>query len=58
LRAVAPGPAPTAIISAQVLEHALGHVAWLLDDDMAVAAALPEWREPLAAYAPEPFAGL
>jgi hypothetical protein len=50
--------APAAIAGAQVLEHALRHLAWLLDDDPVVAAALPDWREPLAAYAPEPFAGL
>lgn len=49
---------PASIASAQVLEHALRHLAWLLDDDATVAAALPEWREPLAGYAPEPFAGI
>jgi hypothetical protein len=50
--------APSTIASAQVLEHALRHLAWLLEDDPVVATSLPEWREPLAAYAPEPFAGL
>jgi hypothetical protein len=50
--------APTAIAAAQVLEHALRHLAWLLDDDAVVAASLPEWRGPLGGYAPEPFAGL
>jgi hypothetical protein len=50
--------APAAIAGAQVLEHALRHLAWLLDDDPVVAAALPDWREVLAGYGPEPFAGL
>ena len=50
--------APAAIASAQVLEHALRHLAWLLDDDPVVAKALPDWGEPLSGYAPEPFAGL
>ena len=50
--------APAAIATAQVLEHALRHLAWLITDDPAVSAALPDWREPLAAYVPEPFSGL
>jgi hypothetical protein len=50
--------APEAIATAQVLEHALRHLAWLLADDPAVAAALPEWRPPLAVYVPEPFRSL
>jgi hypothetical protein len=50
--------APESIATAQVLEHALRHLAWLIEDDPAVAAALPDWRLPLAAYVPEPFRSL
>jgi hypothetical protein len=50
--------APASIAVAQVLEHALRHLAWLLTDDAAIAAALPDWQKPLAAYVPEPFRGL
>lgn len=49
---------PSAIAVGQVLEHALRHLAWLLADDPAVAAALPDWHVPLADYVPEPFRGL
>ncbi len=47
--------APAAIGVGQVLEHALRHLAWLLADDSAVAAALPGWPELLAGYVPAPF---
>jgi hypothetical protein len=47
--------APTSIETSQVLEHALRHLAWLLVDDPAVAAALPEWGGALEPYVPEPF---
>ena len=50
--------APASIAIGQVLEHALRHLAWLLADDPAIAAALPDWRGPLADYVPEPFKGL
>jgi hypothetical protein len=50
--------APAAIAVAQVLEHALRHLAWLIRDDGAVSAALPDWRKRLADYLPEPFRGL
>ena len=50
--------APRQIVVAQVLEHALRHLAWLVADDPAVAAALPDWRSLLAPYVPEPFRGL
>lgn len=34
----------------------LRHLAWLVQDDPAVAERLaPGWRDPLADYAPEPF---
>lgn len=47
--------APTSIQVEQVVEHALRHLAWLVDDDPVVAAALPEWPPLLEAYVPEPF---
>ncbi|MSQ32818.1 MAG: hypothetical protein EXR60_00070 [Dehalococcoidia bacterium] len=46
---------PSAIGVLQVLEHTLRHLAWLLGDDPAIAGALPDWREALADYVPEPF---
>jgi hypothetical protein len=46
---------PIAIAVDQVLEHAMRHLAWLVADDPAIAAALADWRTPLAAYVPEPF---
>lgn len=40
----------------QVIEHALRHLAWLVEDDAGVRAALSvEWQRALADYAPEPF---
>ncbi len=42
----------------QVLEHALRHLAWLVNEDQGIAAALPGWREILAVYVPEPFRAL
>jgi len=50
--------APASIQITQVLEHALRHLAWLVADDPAIAAALPEWRALLESYVPEPFQGL
>lgn len=51
--------APSAIGSDQVLEHALRHLAWLVQDDPVVARELPVgWREALTAYVPEPFRSL
>lgn len=41
-----------------VLEHALRHLAWLLKDDAAIAAALPSWADLLRRYPPEPFRAL
>ena len=40
---------------AQVLEHAFRHLAWLVKDDEAVRAALPDWVVFLDTYEPEPF---
>lgn len=51
--------APTSISHAQVLEHGLRHLAWLVKDDEVVAGRLTGgWRDALGAYVPEPFRGL
>lgn len=51
--------APAVIGHAQVLEHALRHLAWLAQDDEVVADRLSDgWRDVLGAYAPEPFRSL
>lgn len=48
--------APTEIGWAQVLEHGLRHLSWLLRDDEHVRDALPTgWEAVLADYVPEPF---
>lgn len=49
---------PRAIDVAAVLEHALRHVAWLMRDDQAIAAALQGWHGMLDDYQPEPFRAL
>lgn len=48
------GPPPEIGVS-QVLEHAFRHLSWLVKDDDAVRAALPDWVAFLDAYEPEPF---
>ena len=51
--------APATIDDAQVIEHALRHLAWLAVDDPVVSAELPpRWRTVLADYVPEPFRNL
>jgi hypothetical protein len=51
--------APRSIATSAVVEHGLRHLAWLAQDDPAVAAELPPaWRPLLAAYVPEPFRNL
>jgi hypothetical protein len=51
--------APAVIAQAQVLEHALRHLAWLAGDDPVVAGELDDqWRQILAGYTPEPFRAL
>jgi hypothetical protein len=51
--------APRDIATDQVVEHALRHLAWLVEDDPVVRAELPTgWRSALAAYVPEPFRNL
>ncbi|HEX7171635.1 MAG TPA: hypothetical protein VF365_03385 [Candidatus Limnocylindria bacterium] len=51
--------APSAIGHAQVLEHGIRHLAWLAQDDEAVAHRLsPDWRRALGDYVPEPFRSL
>lgn len=50
--------APQTIGVGAVLEHALRHMSWLIRDDPAVTRALPEWRDVLSAFEPEPFRAL
>ena len=50
--------APASIGVAQVLEHALRHLAWLVREDPVVRDALGSWRSWLAPYVPEPFKNL
>jgi hypothetical protein len=51
--------APAIIDTAQVLEHALRHLAWLQGDDEVVRDALDaHWTLALASYLPEPFRAL
>ena len=47
--------APTRIGVDAVIEHALRHLRWLLDDDEAVRQALSDWSPVLDDYQPEPF---
>jgi hypothetical protein len=42
----------------QVIEHALRHLSWLVVDDAEIANALPDWRDALTEYQPEPFRAL
>jgi hypothetical protein len=49
---------PTEIGVAQVIEHALRHLSWLLRDDPAIGEALPDWAGVLDRYQPEPFRAL
>ena len=53
-RGDAMGPPPEIGVS-QVLEHAFRHLSWLVKDDDAVRAALPDWTAFLGTYEPEPF---
>jgi len=46
---------PPQIGVSQVIEHAFRHLSWLVKDDTAVQAAIPEWVKFLTAYEPEPF---
>jgi hypothetical protein len=46
---------PPVIGVSQVLEHALRHLAWLVNEDEGIAAALPGWQDVLQGYVPEPF---
>lgn len=48
--------APTSIASAQVIEHGLRHLAWLVRDDEVVREELSDgWPAALEGYAPAPF---
>jgi len=46
---------PSSIGVAQVLEHALRHLAWLREDDPTISRLLADWKSALADYIPEPF---
>ena len=50
--------APKSIGVAAVLEHALRHLSWLINDDPAVKDALADWKLVLADFQPEPFRAL
>jgi hypothetical protein len=50
--------APRSIGVDAVLEHALRHLSWLVQDDPAVMETLASWKKPLAAFQPEPFRAL
>jgi len=51
--------APAAVAAAQVVEHGLRHLAWLVKDDPVVCAELAgEWTTILADYEPQPFRNL
>jgi hypothetical protein len=48
--------APDKIAQAQVLEHGIRHLAWLVRDDEVVRGELgPVWADALAVYVPQPF---
>jgi hypothetical protein len=49
---------PAGIGVAQVVEHALRHLSWLIRDDTAIADAIRDWVEVLDDYQPEPFRAL
>jgi hypothetical protein len=49
---------PPVIDVEQVLEHALRHLAWLVQEDELIASALPGWAAILNSYVPEPFRAL
>jgi hypothetical protein len=50
--------APKSIGVDAVIEHALRHLSWLVEDDPAVMQSLDGWKELLAPYQPEPFRAL
>jgi hypothetical protein len=51
--------APAGILTDQVLEHGLRHLAWLAKDDPVVDATLSAaWKRVLDSYTPEPFRAL
>lgn len=56
-RGDATSPPPVIGVS-QVLEHALRHLAWLVNEDDLIARALPGWKQLLKDYVPEPFRAL
>lgn len=53
-RGRATGPPPQVHL-AQVVEHGLRHLAWLVRGDEAIHHALRDWVQVLSEYEPEPF---
>ncbi len=53
-RGVAIGPPPQVHL-AQVVEHGLRHLAWLVREDEALTHALAGWSSALSGYEAEPF---
>lgn len=53
-RGHATGP-PQEVHLSQVVEHGLRHLSWLVQEDEAISAALPDWSRALATYESEPF---
>jgi len=51
------GP-PAEVHTAQVVEHGLRHLAWLVGDDEQIRDVLPAWAEALEGYEREPFRAL
>lgn len=49
---------PAGIGVQQVIEHALRHLSWLVQDDEVVGRELASWSEVLRTYQPEPFRAL
>ena len=48
--------APSSIGHAQLLEHGLRHLSWLVGDDEVVRTTLgDDWKKLLSEYVPEPF---
>jgi hypothetical protein len=50
--------APKSIGVDAVLEHALRHLSWLVQDDPAIMETLASWKDALASFQPEPFRAL
>jgi len=56
-RGDAVGPPPSIAVD-QVVEHALRHLSWLIQDDPVVREEIADWADVLSTYQPEPFRAL